>query len=239
MSLLEAVAAGTRRYHETGAAHERSREAVTASVLAALRGGERPTDVAEKSPFTGTYVRKLAREAGIAESPVRRPKARPGSGVSRLLEAVEAGTRRYHETGAAHEESREEVTASVLAAPTDVAEKSPFTGTYVRKLAREAGVPEYLLRRYPKARAELEARLPRWREAAKAIGELGIGLDDAEYVGGVLWYGLTQRGSEGSPEEQKRVITDRLVRWATRDGGDAAQAAGAVRSVLDEFLPGR
>ena len=245
MNLLEAVEAGTRRYHETEAAHERSREAVTASVLAALRGGERPTDTAAKSPFTGTYVRKLARDNGIPESPVRRPKPPAGTGVSRLLEAVEAGTRRYHETEAAHEESREAVTASVLAAlrggerPTDAADKSPFTAAYVRKLAREAGVPEYLLRRYPKARAELEAQLPRWREAAKAIGELGIGLDDAEYVGGVLWYGLTHHGSEGSPQEQKRVITDRLVRWATRDGGDAAQAAGAVRSVLDEFLPGR
>jgi hypothetical protein len=245
MNLLEAVEAGTRRYNETEAARERSREAVTASVLAALRGGERPTDVAEKSPFTGTYVRKLARDNGIPESPVRRPKARAGAGASRLLEAVEAGTRRYNETGAAHEESREAVTASVLAAlrggerPTDTAAKSPFTEAYVRKLAREAGIPEYLLRRYPKARAELEARLPRWSEAAKAIGGLGIGLDDAEYVGGVLWYGLTHHGSEGSPEEQKRVITDRLVRWATRDGGNAAQAADAVRSVLDEFLPGR
>jgi hypothetical protein len=245
MNLLEAVEAGTRRYKETEAAHEESREAVTASVLAALRGGERPTDVAEQSPFTAAYVRKLAREAGIPESPGRRPKARPGTGVSALLEAVEAGTRCYKETEAAHERSREAVTASVLAAlrggerPTDTAGRSPFTGAYVRKLAREAGVPEYLLRRYPKARAELEARLPRWREAAKAIGELGIGLDDAEYVGGVLWHGLTHRGSEGSPQEQKRVITDRLVRWATRDGGDAAQAAGAVRPVLDDFLPGR
>jgi hypothetical protein len=123
--------------------------------------------------------------------------------------------------------------------PTDAADKSPFTAAYVRKLAREAGVPEYLLRSYPKARAELEPVLPRWREAAKAIGELGIGLDDAEYVGGVLWYGLTHHGSEGSLEEQKRVITDRLVRWGNRDAGDAAQAAGAVRSVLDDFLPGR
>ena len=131
MNLLEAVEAGTRRYNETEAAHERSREAVTASVLAALRGGERPTDAAEKSPFTGTYVRKLAREAGIPESPVRRPKARAGSGVSRLLEAVEADTRRYNETEAAHEGSREAVTASVLAAlrggerPTDVADEVP------------------------------------------------------------------------------------------------------------------
>jgi hypothetical protein len=161
------------------------------------------------------------------------------------LEAVEADTRRYSQTGAAHEQSRQAVTASVLAAlragerPTDVAAKSPFTETYVRKLARENGIPEYLLRRYPKARAELEIRLPHWREAAAAIGELGIGLDDAEYVGGVLWYGLTHRGSEGNPEEQKRVITDRLVRWATRDGGDASQAAAAIRSVLDEHLAGR
>jgi hypothetical protein len=161
------------------------------------------------------------------------------------LEAVEADTRRYRQTEEAHEHSRQAVTASVLAAlragerPTDVAAKSPFTEAYVRRLARDNGIPEYLLRRYPKARAELEARLPRWREAAKAIGELGIGLDDGEYVGGVLWYGLTHRGGEGNPEEQKRAITDRLVRWATRDGGDSARAAAAIRSVLDQHLPRR
>ena len=99
--------------------------------------------------------------------------------------------------------------------------------------ARENGIPEYLLRRYPKARAELEARLPGWRDAAAAIGGLGIGLDDAEYVGGVLW---THRGGQGDPGEQKRAITDRLVRWATRDGGDSSRAAAALRSVLDEYL---
>jgi hypothetical protein len=63
---------------------------------------------------------------------------------------------------------------------------------------------------------------------ATAIGRLGIGLDDAEYVGGVLWYGLTHRGGEGNPEEQKRVITERPVRWASRDGGDSSLAAAAV-----------
>jgi hypothetical protein len=101
---------------------------------------------------------------------------------------------------------------AVIARPTDVAAKSPFTEACIRRLARENGIPEYLLRRYPKARAELEARLPRRREAAQAIGDLGIGLDDPEFVGGLLWYGLTHRGSAGDPEEQKRVITDRLVR---------------------------
>jgi hypothetical protein len=69
--------------------------------------------------------------------------------------------------------------------------------------------------------------------------QAGIVLDDAEFVGGVLWFGLTHRGGEGSPAEQERAIMDRLVRWATRHGGDAAGAAAAIRSVLDEYLPGR
>ncbi len=161
------------------------------------------------------------------------------------LQAVEDATRRYQQTGKAHDQSRQDVTAAVLAAlragqrPTDVAAKSPFTEAYVRKLARVNGIPEYLLRRYPKARAELEARMPGWRDAAAAIGGLGIGLDDGEYVGGVLWYGLTHRGSEGNPAEQQRVITDRLVRWATRDGRNAAKTADAIRCVLEEHLPGR
>ena len=160
------------------------------------------------------------------------------------LEAVEVGTRRYERTEAEHEESRKAVTASVLRAlragerPTDVAAKSPFTETYVRKLARENGIPEYLLRRYPKARGELEARLPAWRDAAKAIAGLDVGLDDAEYVGGVLWYGLTHRGAEGNVVEQQRVIVDRLVKWATRDGGDSSQVGRAIRAVLEEYLPG-
>ena len=55
----------------------------------------------------------------------------------------------------------------------------------------------------------------------------------------MLWHGLTHRGSEGNPEEHKRVITDRPVRWATRDDGDASRAAAAIRPVLDEHLAGR
>ena len=41
------------------------------------------------------------------------------------------------------------------------------------------------------------------------------------------------------PGEQKRIITGHLVDWATRDGGGTGQAADAVRSALDRFLPGR
>ena len=36
--------------------------------------------------------------------------------------------------------------------------------------------------------------MPRWRDAATAISKLGIGLDGAEFVGGIPWYGLTCRG---------------------------------------------
>ena len=45
----------------------------------------------------------------------------------------------------------------------------------------------------PKARVELGALLPGWRDAARAIGWLGVGPVDAEYVGGVLWTGLTDK----------------------------------------------
>jgi hypothetical protein len=55
------------------AAHERERDAHVAAVLAALRAGKRPTDVAAWSPFTPSYLRKLARGAHI-------PPAKKGTG---------------------------------------------------------------------------------------------------------------------------------------------------------------
>jgi hypothetical protein len=61
----EALTASARRYKRTDAAHEESRKAATADVIAALRAGMPPTRVADLSPFTATHVRKLAREAGI------------------------------------------------------------------------------------------------------------------------------------------------------------------------------
>lgn len=158
------------------------------------------------------------------------------------IEDVEAATARYRQTEAAHEESRRSAVAAILAAlrdgerPTDVAAKSPFTETYVRKLARENGIPEYLLRRYPKARAELDRRLPGWHDLARAVAGLDVGLDDEEFIGGAVWYGLTYRGAEGDPARQKDVIVDRLVRWATRDGGNGARIASALHEVLDKYM---
>jgi hypothetical protein len=161
------------------------------------------------------------------------------------IEEVKRRTMRYQATEAEHQQAREAVTQAVLSAlragqpPTAVAKASPFSEIYVRKLARENGIPDYPLRRFPKARGELEALLPAWRDVARAIGKLSASLDDVEYVGGVLWTGLTHKGAEGNPDEQKRVIVDRLTRWATRGGGSASEVAMAVRSILDDYLPGQ
>lgn len=67
--LLAAIDETTRRYRETEQAHEASRQAVIACVIAALKGGERPTDVVQHSPFTDAYVRRLARGKGVAPAP--------------------------------------------------------------------------------------------------------------------------------------------------------------------------
>lgn len=62
------------------------------------------------------------------------------------LANLDASTRRYRKTEAAHEQSRQDVIADVIAAlragkrPTEVVERSPFTAAYVRKIAREHGI---------------------------------------------------------------------------------------------------
>ena len=76
-------------------------------------------------------------------------------------------------------------------------------------------------------------------EVISRSGSAATSTSRGSNVVGVLWYGLTHRGGEGNPAEQERVIVDRLVRWATRDGGDGGGTAAAIRSVLDEYLPGR
>jgi hypothetical protein len=45
--------------------HKAERDEHIAHVLAALRDGEPPTQVADWSAFSAAYVRKLARDAGI------------------------------------------------------------------------------------------------------------------------------------------------------------------------------
>jgi len=43
-----------------------SQAVAVAAVVKALEAGERPTDVTSWSPFTPAYVRRIAREHGIA-----------------------------------------------------------------------------------------------------------------------------------------------------------------------------
>jgi hypothetical protein len=71
----EALRASARRYRRTDAAHEESRKAATADVIAALKAGVPPTTVAELSPFTATHVRNLARKNGIPAATKGKPPA--------------------------------------------------------------------------------------------------------------------------------------------------------------------
>jgi hypothetical protein len=63
--LLRALDKATELYRETEATHDAAREKVVAAVLSALREGVEPTTVAERSPFTAAYVRRLARDNDI------------------------------------------------------------------------------------------------------------------------------------------------------------------------------
>lgn len=69
MDALDALVESTRRYRETERAHEQARGELIRCIVAALRAGKRPTDVAARSPFTDAYVRRVARENGIPARP--------------------------------------------------------------------------------------------------------------------------------------------------------------------------
>lgn len=73
MDSMERLDQATRRYQQTEAAHDKARDTAVTAVVEALRAGERPTDVTERSPFTAAYVRRIARENGI-EPASRRSK---------------------------------------------------------------------------------------------------------------------------------------------------------------------
>lgn len=63
------------------------------------------------------------------------------------LKDLRAANKRYEETAGEHERSRLAAIAAVVAAlksgatPTEVTRDSPFTDAYVRKIARDHGVP--------------------------------------------------------------------------------------------------
>ena len=65
----------------TQKAHEQARNELVATVIEALKAGERPTDVTAWSPFTPAYIRKLARDNGI-EAATRSREGKAARGQS-------------------------------------------------------------------------------------------------------------------------------------------------------------
>ncbi|MCC5574520.1 hypothetical protein IMZ11_02555 [Microtetraspora sp. AC03309] len=63
--LREALRAATRKYRRTEKAHEDARQELVAAIVEALRGGVRPTEVEDDSPFKGAYIRRIREEHGI------------------------------------------------------------------------------------------------------------------------------------------------------------------------------
>lgn len=65
MDVMHELDQATRRYKRTEKAHAEARDAAVHLVIAALRDGQGPTEVARRSPFTAAYVRRIAREHDI------------------------------------------------------------------------------------------------------------------------------------------------------------------------------
>lgn len=73
---LRQLAEAAEAYTQAQTAIDAARERTVTAIVAALRAGARPTEVDRISPFTPTYNRKKAREAGIEPG---RSGGRPGS----------------------------------------------------------------------------------------------------------------------------------------------------------------
>lgn len=59
-------------YQATLAEHEKARDALHAAALAAWRAGWRPATISERTGLTTSYLRKLARAAGLPAAPTGR-----------------------------------------------------------------------------------------------------------------------------------------------------------------------
>lgn len=74
---LEDLEAATAKYREIDAARDNAHTEVMAKALALLRAGAEPGDVYARVPFTSTYMRTKARDAGV---PAGRPGIKPPRG---------------------------------------------------------------------------------------------------------------------------------------------------------------
>lgn len=78
---LDDLASATERYEVAKRAMEAVHEEVVAKALSLLKRGAEPGDVYERIPFTSTYMRTLARDAGI---PGGRPGIKPAMKTKRM-----------------------------------------------------------------------------------------------------------------------------------------------------------
>ncbi|MFC4128969.1 hypothetical protein [Nocardia rhizosphaerae] len=62
---LDRLKQATRKYLRLSDQTEKAKREVLDAALGALRDGETPNNVAEASPFTAGYLRKIARENGV------------------------------------------------------------------------------------------------------------------------------------------------------------------------------
>jgi hypothetical protein len=66
------LAARAADYARTLEDHEKARDALQAAALDAWRAGMRPATIAERTGLTTSYLRKLARDAGLPAAPTGR-----------------------------------------------------------------------------------------------------------------------------------------------------------------------
>jgi hypothetical protein len=63
--LREVIRTATRKYQRTEKAHEQARDDLIEAIVNGLRGGVRPTEVEDDSPFRGAYIRRIRDDHGI------------------------------------------------------------------------------------------------------------------------------------------------------------------------------
>lgn len=73
--LREEIRAATRKYRRTEAAHEQARDELVEAIVNGLRGGVRPTEAEDDSPFRGAYIRRIREDHGIPAFKKGKPAA--------------------------------------------------------------------------------------------------------------------------------------------------------------------
>ncbi|MGI5274712.1 hypothetical protein ACQEUU_37145 [Nonomuraea sp. CA-218870] len=74
-ALREEIRAATRKYRRTERAHKQARDELIEAIVTGLRGGVRPAEAEEDSPFKGAYIRRIREEHKIPAFKKGQPSA--------------------------------------------------------------------------------------------------------------------------------------------------------------------